>query len=78
MLFKPYKDLCHRIAEIFLEYNPTYPYPHSLASTLMETAHHQIFFMNNLPRMTDFSGVKDTIQLKKYLLHIVFSVLQNN
>ncbi len=77
MLFKPYKDLCHRIAQIFLEYNPTYKYPHSLASTLMETAHHQIFFMNNLPRMTDFGAMKDPKQLTLFLLHIVFSALDD-
>jgi AcrR family transcriptional regulator len=27
-LFKPYKDLCRHIAQVFSEYNPQYPYTH--------------------------------------------------
>ncbi len=74
-MFKPYKDLCHRIAEIFLDYRAGYPYPHSLASTLVETAHHQYYFKDNLPRLTDFGGQKDIKQLTSFLSHLVFSAL---
>lgn len=49
-LFKPYKDLCAKIGDIILEYNPKYKYPKSLSSTIIEMAHFQNFFMNNLPR----------------------------
>ncbi len=75
MLFKPYKDLCHRIAEIFLEYKPGYPYPHSLASTLIETAHRQIYFRDHLPRLTDFGNGKDTNSVVTYLSHMIYSML---
>ncbi|MBL7684187.1 MAG: TetR/AcrR family transcriptional regulator [Flavipsychrobacter sp.] len=75
MLFKPYKDLCHRIAEIFLEYKSGFQFPHSLASTLIETAHHQMYFKDNLPRLTDFGNAKDVVLLTKYLNHIVYSTL---
>ncbi len=74
-LFQPYKDLCHRIAMIFEIYKPGYPYPHSLASTLIETAHHQLFFKDNLPRLTDFGGSKDALPLLQFLEHLVFSAL---
>lgn len=74
-LFKPYKDLCHRIATIVLEYKPDYPYPHSLSSTLIETAHHQYYFKDHLPRLTDFGGVKDIKPLYNYLMSLVFSSL---
>lgn len=74
-LFKPYKDLCHRIAMIFEEYKPGYPYPHSLASTLIETAHHQYYFKDNLPRLTDFGGQKGPASLLQFLEHLVFSAL---
>ena len=77
MLFKPYKDLCHRIAEIFLEYKPGFAYPHSLASTLIETAHHQLYFKDNLPRLTDFGGAKDASALVAFLQHLAFSALDN-
>jgi AcrR family transcriptional regulator len=75
MLFQPYKDLCHRIAEVFLEYRPGYLYPHSLASTLVETAHRQIYFKDHLPRLTDFANVKDENVLVDFLSHLVYSAL---
>jgi AcrR family transcriptional regulator len=52
-VFKPYKDLCGKIAEVIKEYNPKYKYPRSLSSTLIETSHHQQFFSIYLPRLTD-------------------------
>lgn len=74
-LFQPYKDLCHRLAIIFEDYQPDYPYPHSLASTLIETAHHQLFFKDHLPRLTDFGGSKDSQPLLLFLDHLVFCAL---
>lgn len=58
-LFKPYKDLCARIAAIILELRPDYPYARSLTSSLIETAHYQTFFMQNLPSLTDFGAGSD-------------------
>lgn len=77
MLFKPYKDLCHRIATIFLAYNPEYSYPHSLASTIVETANHQLFFKEHLPRLTDFGGVKESTYVSNFLRNLIFSTLDN-
>lgn len=77
MLFKPYKDLCHRIAEVFMEYKPGFTFPHSLGSTLIETAHRQMYFKDHLPRLTDFGGTKDATQLVAFLQHVVFSSLDN-
>ena len=48
LLFKPYKDLCTVIADIILIYNPKYKYPRTLATTLIEMAQYQIFFMYNV------------------------------
>jgi Transcriptional regulator len=75
MLFKPYKDLCHRIAEVFLEYKPGFTFPHSLASTVIETAHHQLYFKDHLPRLTDFGKAKTASPLVDFLHHLVFSAL---
>ncbi len=77
MLFKPYKDLCHRIAQIFLEYKPGFQFPHSLATTLIETAHQQMYFKDNLPRLTDFGNSKDMAMVVKYLCHLVYSSLDS-
>jgi hypothetical protein len=74
--FKPYKDLCNTVGEIILECNPNYKYPHSLASTIIEMAHLQNFFMHNLPALTDFDKSKQEDQIIEFLNSIVFSSIQ--
>jgi len=74
--FKPYKDLCNTIGEIILECNTKYKYPHSLASTIIEMAHLQNFFMNHLPTLTDFSKSKDEKEIIKYLEDLVFNTIR--
>lgn len=73
--FKPYKELCALIAEIIVECSPQYKYPKSLATTIIETAHFQNFFMNNLPSLTDFGFKKETYQIVLFLEDLVFSSL---
>lgn len=77
-LFKPYKDLCAHIASIINEYNPAYPFPKSLASTIIEMAHYQNFFMNNLPSLTDFGQEKDENRLIAFLEGLVFASIGVN
>lgn len=75
-LFKPYKDLCARIAGFIKEYNPKYKYPYSLASTIIEMAHSQKFYMQNLPSLTDFGGAKDEKKLVSFLENLIFSSIK--
>jgi hypothetical protein len=75
-LFKPYKDLCAVIGNIILECSPEYKYPKSLASTIIEMAHFQNFFMNNLPSLTDFGQDKDEAKIVKFLGDLVFSSIK--
>ncbi|MGZ8557731.1 MAG: TetR/AcrR family transcriptional regulator [Chitinophagaceae bacterium] len=75
-LFKPYKDLCAKIGDIILECNPKYKYPKSLSSTIIEMAHFQNFFMNNLPSLTDFGKDKDESKIVSFLEDLVFSSLK--
>ena len=75
-LFKPYKDLCAVIADMVLESNPKYKYPRSLASTIIEMAHFQNFFMNNLPSLTDFGTTKDEKKVVSFLEDLVFSSIR--
>jgi len=75
-LFKPYKDLCAKIGEIILECNPKYKYPKSLSSTIIEMAHFQNFFMNNLPSLTDFGKTKDESAIVSFLEDLVFSAIK--
>ncbi len=74
-LFKPYKDLCGRIAMVFREYNPNYKYPSSLASTLVETANMQYYFMQHLPKLGDYSKKKNPKEIEAFLEQLVFGVL---
>jgi AcrR family transcriptional regulator len=76
-LFLPYKELCARIAGVFLEIKPKYKYARSLASTILEVAHHQYFFMHNLPRLTDFSKGKDENEIILFLKHVVTASLKS-
>ena len=71
--FKPYKDLCKTLGDIILACNPGYKYPHSLASTIIEVAHLQNFFMHHLPSLTDFDNTKNDAQIINYLNDLVFS-----
>ena len=74
--FKPYKDLCARIGAIILECNAEYKYPKSLSSTIVEIAHFQNFFMNNLPALTDFGKSNDESNVVAFLEELVFSGIQ--
>ena len=75
-LFKPYKDLCAKIGDIILECNPKYKFPKSLSSTIIEMAHFQNFFMNNLPSLTDFGKDKDESKIVSFLEGLVFSSIR--
>ena len=74
-LFKPYKDLCGRIADIFNEYNPAYQYPRSLASSLLELAHYQQLFKLHLPSLTDFANAEDQKSIDVFLEQLAFGAL---
>lgn len=73
--FKPYKDLCAVVGVIISEYNPHYKYPKSLATTIIEMAHFQNFFMKNLPSLTDFGNSKEDVEVVLFLNDLVFSTI---
>ncbi|MFY0593094.1 MAG: TetR/AcrR family transcriptional regulator [Roseivirga sp.] len=72
-LFRGFKSLCTRIAEIILEINPDYKYAHSLVSTALQAAHHQVFFAEHLPTLTNhkFSAGKVHQQNYEFLLDLI-------
>ncbi|HEY1040689.1 MAG TPA: TetR/AcrR family transcriptional regulator [Bacteroidia bacterium] len=76
--FKPYKDLCALVGAIILECNPKYKYPKSLGSTIIEMAHLQNFFMNNLPSLTDFGKTKKESEIISFLNDLVFASIRKN
>jgi AcrR family transcriptional regulator len=74
--FKPYKDLCAILGNIISECNPKYKYPRSLATTVIEMAHFQNFFMRNLPSLTDFGKKKEESEIIAFLNDLVFSSIK--
>lgn len=74
--FKPYKDLCAVIGNTISACSPKYKYPKSLASTIIEMAHFQNFFMNNLPSLTDFGKNKEEGEIISFLNDLVFTSLK--
>jgi AcrR family transcriptional regulator len=78
-LFKAYKSLCNKIASIVKEYNPVYPYPIALVSTMIETAHEQLFFSQHLTSLTEVRTTPDdSTELYDYLVSMVFSMLRQD
>jgi AcrR family transcriptional regulator len=74
-VYKPYKDLCSRISDLIQLYNPTYAFPHSLSSTLVETSHSQLFFSSFLPRLTDVGNENKQKFVERYLKDLIFKVI---
>jgi len=60
-VFKIYKQLVARISDVILEINPNYEYPHMLVSTVIEGIHHQHYFAEHLPGLTDHVKGEDSI-----------------
>lgn len=52
-VYHNYKKIVATISNILLQINQEYPYPHMLISTIIEGIHHQIFFADHLPSLTD-------------------------
>jgi AcrR family transcriptional regulator len=67
-----YKRLVNRMSRIIQEVNPGYPYPLSLASTVMEGALHQHFLRDHFQSITDCS---DTLRPTDYFKHLVFNTI---
>ena len=59
--FLQYKEVVQRVSEFILEINPEFKYPHMIISTVIEGAHHQRFFAEHLPRLTDVIEGEDAV-----------------
>lgn len=74
--FRGYKSLCNILADLILEYNAEYPYSHSLASTLLESAHQQVYFSLHIPALTEVQvDEKNHEDVINYLEHLLFKQL---
>ena len=73
--FVSYKRLCNLIANLVLEMNSDYKYPHSLISTVIEATHNQRFFSEHLPRLTDFKAGKEE-EIVDFLMDLICKTLK--
>lgn len=76
-LFFPYKSLCKKVANIVIEVNPEFEYPHALVSTVMLSIKHQLFYAEHLPSLTDikYDPKKHHKKLNQFLETIVFKTI---
>jgi len=70
--FKVYKRLVKRISDMVVLVAPEYPFPNSLASTVIETALHQHFIKDHFPTITD---CKNQNTPTKFITDLVFRTL---
>ncbi|EDM43389.1 hypothetical protein SCB49_00030 [unidentified eubacterium SCB49] len=71
--FSIYKRLITRIKDVIIQINNSYPFPASLASTLVDGSLHQHFLVNHFPTITD-CGKKHTPQ--EFYTHLIFNTLK--
>lgn len=72
--FVIYKRLVNRLKDMIKNFDSTYNYPSSLASTVLEGSLHQHFLRNHFSSLTDCRGNDD---LGHYFSNLVFSVLKD-
>ena len=72
--YKTYKQVVQRVSDFILEFNPKYKYPHMLISTVIEGAHHQRYFAEHLPSLTDVEEGQNNII--RFYTNLVFNTLK--
>ena len=72
--FLAYKRFCLQVAGFVREMAPEYAYPTALISTAVEAAHHQKFFSEHLPSLTEVSR-GDQKEVAAYLHEMIFAVI---
>ncbi|HAI77129.1 MAG TPA: TetR family transcriptional regulator [Microscillaceae bacterium] len=73
--FVSYKSLCNTLVDLIAAYNPQYDYARALASTVLESAHQQLFFSEHLPSLTNFK-TNSPENIADYLQHLVFGLVK--
>jgi AcrR family transcriptional regulator len=80
--FLSYKALSKRIATIISEVRPDFPYPHALASNLLEMANNHMYFALHLPSLTEVKAkeniAEQVVELLKYFSFNLLGVLDSD
>ena len=72
--FVVYKRIIHRLRDMILEVNPEYPYPSSLASTIIEASLHQHFLKDHFVSITDCGN---TVTPTDFLMNLVLNTISS-
>jgi hypothetical protein len=73
--YAAYKRVVFRISNIVLEINPDFQYANTLVSTIVEGIHHQKYFADHLPSLTDIQN--DSKQLAVFYIEMALNFIQN-
>lgn len=73
--YNVYNRIVQRLSDMVLEVTPSFEYPHTLVSTVIEGAHFQNFFSNHIPLLTDVD--KDDKKLVNFFTSLVFRMIKN-
>ncbi len=74
--YSGYKRLVGRISDIILELNPSFPFSHTLVSTIVEGIHHQKYFGDHLPSLTDIKN--DSKRLADFYTEMAVAIINKN
>jgi AcrR family transcriptional regulator len=72
--FKTYKMVVQRVSNILLEVKPDFQFPHMLISTIIEGSHHQKYFAEHLPQLTDVN--KENNAIEKFYTEMVLNFIK--
>ena len=76
-IFSSYKELAEIIAQAILAINASFPYPHSLASNILEMSNNQVYFAQHLPKLTNIKVPKgDLSQLETMMKYFVMKLVK--
>ena len=76
-IFSSYKELAETIAQAILGINASFPYPHSLASNILEMSNNQVYFAQHLPKLTNIKVPKgDLSQLETMMKYFVMKLVK--
>lgn len=72
--FRSYKQFVARVSSIVTEIAPHYKYPNMLISSMVEGAHHQHFFAEHLPALSNKQQKHDFV--KRFITDLVFKTIK--
>ncbi len=73
--FKSYMRIVQRVSDMITEINPQFEYPHMLTSTIIEGAHHQRYFAEHLPTLTDAGGYEGD-PISEFYIKMAFNTIE--